>query len=81
MIDDTKPKQNRGNQGQETIIKEEVIGIFFFNINFGGVFCCCFFNFARVLEEVQFISYKFGLKGSTYTRENTVYNFTDKYFI
>ena len=30
MIDDTK--QNRRNQGQETIIKEEVIGIFFFNI-------------------------------------------------
>ena len=32
MIDDTKIKQNRRNQGQETIIKEEVIGIFFFNI-------------------------------------------------
>ena len=32
MIDDIKTKQNRRNQGQETIIKEEVIGIFFFNI-------------------------------------------------
>ena len=30
MIDDTK--QNRRNQGQETVIKEEVIDIFFFNI-------------------------------------------------
>ena len=27
-----KTKQNRRNQGQETIVKEEVIGIFFFNI-------------------------------------------------
>ena len=35
MIDDTK--QNRRNQGQETIIKEEVIGIFCFNIS-GGFF-------------------------------------------
>ena len=32
MMDDIKTKQNRRNQGQETIIKEEVIGIFFFNI-------------------------------------------------
>ena len=33
MIDDQyKTKQNRRNQGQETIIKEEVIDIFFFNI-------------------------------------------------
>ena len=31
MIQD-KTKINRRNQGQETIIKEEVIGIFFFNI-------------------------------------------------
>ena len=30
MIDDTK--QNRRNQEQETVIKEEVIDIFFFNI-------------------------------------------------
>ena len=29
------------------------------------------FFFARVLGEVQFFGYKFGLKGSTYTRENT----------
>ena len=31
-----------------------------------------FFFFTRVLVEVQFLGYKFGLKGSTYTRENTV---------
>ena len=62
-----KTKQNRRNQGQETIIKEEVIGIFFFNI-----FWCFFKNFARVLVEVQFLGYKFGLKGSTYTQEKTV---------
>ena len=31
------------------------------------------FFFARVLVEVYFLGYKFGLKGSTYTRENTVY--------
>ena len=31
----------------------------------------CFF--AGVLVEVQFLGYKFGLKGSTYTRESTVY--------
>ena len=30
------------------------------------------FFFARVLVEVQFLGYKFGLKGLTYTRENTV---------
>ena len=30
------------------------------------------FFFARVLVEVQFLGYKFGLKGSTYTRENMV---------
>ena len=28
--------------------------------------------FARVLVEVQFLGYKIGLKGSTYTQENTV---------
>ena len=59
-----KTKQNRRNQGQETI--KEVIGIFFFNI------WCVFLNFACVRVEVQFLGYKFGLKGSTYTRENTV---------
>ena len=30
------------------------------------------FFFARVLVEVQFLGYKFGLKGSTYTRENMI---------
>ena len=42
MIDDTK--QNRRNQGQGTIIKEEVIGIFFFNIWWllKEPFCCWF---------------------------------------
>ena len=30
------------------------------------------FFFAHVLVEVQFLGYKFSLKGSTYTRENTV---------
>ena len=35
------------------------------------LFCWSIF-FARVLVEVQFLGYKFGLKGSTYTRENTV---------
>ena len=28
--------------------------------------------FAHVLAEVQFLGHKFALKGSTYTRENTV---------
>ena len=36
-------------------------------------FCWSIF-FARVLVEVQFLGYKFGLKGSTYTQENTVVN-------
>ena len=49
------------------MIKEEVISIFFFNI------WCFFKNFANVLVEVQFVGYKFGLKGSTHTRENTVH--------
>ena len=30
--------------------------------------------FAGVLVKVQFLGYKFGLKGLTYTRENTVLN-------
>ena len=30
------------------------------------------FFFAHVLVEVQFLGYKFGLKGLTYTQENTV---------
>ena len=30
------------------------------------------FFFTHVLVEVQFLGYKFGLKGSTYTRQNTV---------
>ena len=34
-------------------------------------FCWSIF-FACVLVKVQFLGYKFGLKGSTYTRENTV---------
>ena len=63
MIDDTK--QNRRNQGQETI--KEVIGIFFFNMWWGFLFFGVFFNFTRVLVEVQFLGYKFGLNGLTYT--------------
>ena len=35
-------------------------------------FCWSVF-FACVLVEVQFLGYKFGLKGSSYTRENMVY--------
>ena len=35
-------------------------------------FCWSIF-FARVLVEVQFLGYRFGLKGLTYTRENTVF--------
>ena len=31
-----------------------------------------FFSFTCVLVEVQFLGHKFGLKGSTYTRENKV---------
>ena len=31
-----------------------------------------FLNFTQLLVELQFLGYKFGLKGSTYTRENTV---------
>ena len=34
------------------------------------------FFYVRVLVEVQFLGYKFGLKGSTYTQENTVYVMT-----
>ena len=59
-------KYGRRNQGQETIIKEEMIGIFFFNI------CWIFFYFAHVLVKVQFLGCKFGLKGLTYTQENSI---------
>ena len=43
----------------------------------GNILCkpCDFvdpFFLRRVLVEVQFLGYQFGLKGSTYTRENTV---------
>ena len=31
-------------------------------------------KFVHVLVEVQFLGYKFALKGLTYTRENTVYH-------
>ena len=54
-----KTKQNRRNQGQETII-EEVNGIFFFNI-------WVFFKFHSYISQGAILGYKFGLKGSTYT--------------
>ena len=47
-------------QEQETI-KEEVIGIFFFNIWWFFFIFYFFYNFAHVLVEVQFLGYKFGL--------------------
>ena len=49
------------------------MGFFKFILNLFLLFLILFFlNFARVSVEAQFLGYKFGLKGSTYTRENTV---------
>ena len=43
-------------------------------------FCWSVF-FARVLVEVQFLGNKFGLKGSTYTRENKVFTTVRTLFV
>ena len=58
-----------------TILLNFARKLFFVKNDIETLFKFFFLNFACVLVEVQFLDYKFDLKGSTYTRENTDHSY------